>query len=361
MLRRILGRKFGASAVALALGLVTFMPNAAHAASPAAYRLARIVKLGRPNTWDYLVYDSSSGRVFVAHGNRLTVVEGANGNVVGQVGPVSGGPHGIAFDPAAGVGVTDDGRLGQAVIFNLKTLKVVKRLNVQRGADAVTFDPVSGHAFVIDGDTGDVAVIDPADKRVVTLIHIGEDLEYAVPGAHGELYVNGVTHHEIVRINTATNRVDARWPMPQCRRPHGLAMDTLTHRLFSSCQNKRLVIVNSENGSVVAAVPIGGGTDADLFDPKTELIFSSNGFDGTLSIIREVNADIFVPVGTVTTALSGRTMALDSTTGRVFIAAARPASVQAWQIWAAEFSAGRHVNAPFVPDSFELLLLDPVH
>lgn len=360
MLRRILVIALRTYAVALGVGFLTLMPSVARAASPIVYRLVRSVKLGRPNSWDYLVYDPSSGRVFVAHGNRLTVVDGANGKIVGQVGPIPGGPHGVAFDPAAGVGITDDGRLGQAVIFNLKTLNVIKRLRVQRGADAVTFDPVSGHAFVIDGDTGDVAVIDPAQARLLTYIHIGEDLEYAVPGGHGELYVNGVTHHEIVRINTATDRIDARWPMSQCRKPHGLAIDTVTHRLFSSCQNKRLVVVNSETGSVVAAVPIGSGTDADRFDRNSGLVFSSNGFDGTLSIIREVNSETFVPVGTVKTALSGRTMALDPTTGRVFIAAAHPPSALAWQRWAAAFSAGRHVNAPFVPDSFELLLFDPV-
>ena len=200
------------------------------------YHLVKSVPLGAPNRWDYVIYDPSTHRVFVAHGNRLTVVDGRSGRIVGQVGPISGGPHGTAFDPAAGVGITDDGKLGQAVIFNPKTLEVIARLKVQPGADAVTFDPVSGHAFVIDGDTGEVAVIDPARRHVVTFIRLGGDLEYAVPGDNGELYVNGVTHHEIFRINTATNRVDATWPMPQCRSPAGLAIDTSTHRLFSSCR-----------------------------------------------------------------------------------------------------------------------------
>ncbi len=294
----------------------------AEAAGPVDYHFVKSVPLGAPNGWDYLLYSPTTHRLFIAHGNRLTVVDGRTDRVVGQVGPIPGGPHGTAFDPAAGVGITDDGRLGQAVIFNLKTLEVVSRLKVQRGADAVTFDPVSGHAFVIDGDTGDIAVVDPAHRRVVTFIHIGGDLEYAVPGDNGELYVNGVTHREIFRINTATNRVDARWPMPQCRSPHGLAIDTRTHRLFSSCENQRLVVVDAQDGAVVATVPIGRGTDADRFDPKSGLIFSSNGFDGTLSIIREVNAQRFVPVATVRTALSARTMAIDDASGRVYLIAA---------------------------------------
>jgi DNA-binding beta-propeller fold protein YncE len=288
------------------------------------------------------------------------VVAGRIGRIVGQVGPIPGGPHGTAFDPVDGVGITDDGRLGQAVLFNARTLKVITRLKVQRGADAVTFDPVSGHAFVIDGDTGEIAVVDPAHRRVVTFIHIGGDLEYAVPGDNGELYVNGVTQHEIFRINTATNRVDATWPMPQCQDPHGLAIDTRTHRLFSSCENKTLVVVNSEDGSVVASVAIGVGTDADRFDPRSGLIFSSNGFDGTLSVIREVNANSFVPVATVKTALSARTMEIDPESGRVYLVAAHTTR-EAMEHFMARWRSTHHRprTSPFTPGSLELLIFEP--
>lgn len=350
-------------AIAVALAFLCPAPAQARAggatARPVSYHFVRSVSLGAPNGWDYVVYAPFSHRVFVAHGNRLTVVNGRTGRIVGQVGPIPGGPHGTAFDPAAGVGITDDGRLGQAVIFNLKSLRVVGRLKIQRGADAVAFDPVSGHAFVVDGHTGEIAVVDPAHLRVVTFIHIGGDLEYAVSGDNGQLYVNGVTHHEIFRIDTATNRVDATWPMPQCRDPHGLAIDRKTHRLFSSCENRRLIVVNSKDGAVVAVVPIGRGTDADRFDPQRRLIYSSNGLDGTLSVIREVNANTFKPVATVKTALSGRTMGLDPASGRVFIAAART-TPQALKAFIAAFRAGkRPKRSPFAPNSLRLLFFDP--
>ncbi|HJS90087.1 MAG TPA: hypothetical protein VJ738_09010 [Steroidobacteraceae bacterium] len=331
----------------------------ATAATPLAYHLVKSVPLGAPDGWDYVIYEPSSHRVFVAHGNRLTVVDGRSGRMVGEVGPIPGGPHGTAFDAAAGLGITDDGKLGQAVIFDVKTLKVVKRLKVQRGADAVTFDPVSGHAFVIDGDTGEVAVIDPVRGRVLTFINLGGDLEYAVPGNNGELYVNGVTHHEIFRINTATNRLDATWPMPQCQDPAGLAIDTRAHRLFSSCRNQQLVVVNAENGAVVASVPIGRGTDADRFDPKSNLIFSSNGFDGTLSIIREVDANSFVPVATVKTALSARTMDIDTESGRVFLVAAHTTR-KAMEDFMTQWRKTHHRprQSPFTPGSLKLLMFD---
>jgi DNA-binding beta-propeller fold protein YncE len=170
--------------------------------------------------------------------------------------------------------------------------------------------------------------------------------------------VNGVEKRAIFRVDTATNRVDATWPIPQCRAPHGLAIDTSAHRLFSSCENGRLVVVNADTGAVIATLPIGQGSDAAAFDPTRKLIFSSNGMDGTLSIIREVDANTFLPAGTITTALSARTMSVDPASGRLYLAAAAT-NARAMAAYRAARQAGRHGPSPFVRGSLELLFFDP--
>lgn len=333
----------------------------AHSASAVRYRIERSVRLGEPNAWDYVVYDAKARRAFVAHGNELTVVDGRSGRIVGNVGPIPGGPHGIAFDTPAGIGITDDGRKGEAVLFSLETLRVTGRLAIQPGADAVIFDPVSKHAFIVDGDTGDVAVVDPIHARVVTLIHLGGDLEYAVAGGNGKVYVNGVTDNEIFRINTETNRVDAVWPMVGCHDPHGLAMDRRTHRLFSGCENRRLMILNSKSGAVVGSVPIGGGSDAVAFDSRRQRILVPGGTRGTVSVISEVNPRTFIPAEVVATAPSGRTMAVDPESGRLFVAAGGVKSRAAWEAFSAAYLSGKKPGrSPLIPDSLHLLLLDPV-
>ena len=347
-------------AAAVAVGLVpgAFARSAEAAAPTAHYALTRSVSLGAPERWDYIVYDTPSHRVYVAHGDHLTVVDARNGKVIGQVTGMPGGTHGIAISHAAGLGYTDDGRAGEGVAFSLKTLKVVKHLKAAPDADAVTIDPTSGHVFVVDGDPGLLTVIDPKTDRVVATVHVGSKMEYAVAGDNGKVYVNGVEKREIYRVDTATNQVDATWPIAQCEAPHGLAVDTATHRLFSSCENQRLVVVNFDTGATVATLPIGRGTDAAAFDPTHKLIFSSNGMDGTLTVIREVDANTFVPAGTVATALSARTMGIDPVSGRVFLAAA-DTTAPAMAAARAARMAGKHGLSPFAPGSFKLLFLDP--
>lgn len=322
------------------------------------YHLTRSVSLGAPDRWDYLVYDRPSHRVYIAHGDHLTVVDGRTGKVIGQVAGMPGGTHGIAISHAAGLGYTDDGKAGEGVAFSLKTLKVVKHLKAAPDSDAVTIDPTSGHVFVVDGDPGLLTVIDPKTDRVVATVHVGHKMEYAVAGDNGKVYVNGVEKREIYRVDTTTNQVDASWSIPECESPHGLAVDTATHRLFSSCENQRLVVVNADTGATVATLPIGRGTDAAAFDPAHKLIFSSNGMDGTLSVIREVDANTFVAAGTIKTALSARTMTVDPVSGRVFLAAG-DTTAQAMAAARAARMAGKRGPSPIASGSFKLLFFDP--
>jgi DNA-binding beta-propeller fold protein YncE len=107
------------------------------------------------------VFDPDSHRIYVAHGDTVSVVDGLGGAVLGTVEGMPGGTHGVAISHGTGKGYTDDGKAGVAVEFDLQTLKVVKRIKAQSDADGIVFDPPRDHIFVIDGDSGKLTVIDP--------------------------------------------------------------------------------------------------------------------------------------------------------------------------------------------------------
>jgi YVTN family beta-propeller protein len=314
------------------------------------YQITKSVPLGAPDRWDLVVFDPPSHRVYVAHGDRVTVVDGRDGTVIGQVEGYPGGTHGIAIVAALGRGFTDDGRAGEAGAFDLKTLKTSKRIKAAADADAMAFDPVSGHVFVVNGDSGTITVIDPREQVAVANVPGGGKLETAVAGDDGKLYINVAGNDEIIRLDTKSNQIDARWSIPNCKSPHGLAIDKSGRRLFSSCVNKVLVVVNLDSGATVATLPIGAGTDAAAFDPTRKLIFSSNGRDGTLSILQEKDPQTFVPIATVKTAVSAKTMAIDPLSGRIYLVAADTVP------------AGAEGGKPsIVPGSLKLLFMDPSH
>src|SRR5437868_3755044 len=159
------------------VSLAMTLSPAAHAQSMPNYSITKTVVLGAPDRWDYVVFDPASHRVYVAHGDRVTVVDGRDGRMLGQVEGFTGGTHGIAIATARARGYTDDGRAGEAASFDLKTLKPQKRIQAGADADAIAFDRVSGHIFVINGDPGTVTVIDPKTDRVVATVETGGKLE----------------------------------------------------------------------------------------------------------------------------------------------------------------------------------------
>ena len=200
----------------------------------------------------------------------------------------------------------------------MKTLTPVKRLKAEEDADGIVFDEASGHVFVIDGDSGKLTVIDPRPNEVIATIDAGGGVEFGASDGAGKFFVNGADKNEIVRIDSATNKVDAHWPMAGCMSPHGLAIDRAHHRLFSTCANKVMVVIDSEDGHIVATLPVGQFSDAAVFDPVHALVFSSN-IDGAITVVREKSADAFVELLPIKTSFGARTMAEDPESGRIYV------------------------------------------
>ena len=293
------------------------------AADAPAYVLAKSLPLGAPDRWDYVVVDRASGRVFVAHGDRVAVVDGRAGTLVGEVLGVAGGTHGTGISAATGQGFTDDGRAGVAVAFDLKTLKVTQTIPADKDADAIVTDAATGHVFVIEGDPGAITVIDPKSDGVVATIKAGEKMEYGAADGRGLVYVAGNENRDVLRIDARTNTVTARWPTPDCTSPHGLAYDAAGKRLFMGCVNSKMMVVDAISGRVVTELAIGRGNDAVAFDPKRRRVFSSNGLDGTITAYQQRTPDTYEALAPISTAVSGRTMDVDPATGRLFVAAAQ--------------------------------------
>jgi DNA-binding beta-propeller fold protein YncE len=141
------------------------------------------------------------------------------------------------------------------------------------------------------------------------------------PIGAGHVFVNIEDKSLVEVIDSRQLKVLNQWPLAPGEGPSGLALDIRHHRLFSVCQNKTMVVMDSEKGRVIATIPIGSGTDAARFDAATGLAFSSNG-EGTLTVVHEDSPDKFTVVESVTTQRGARTMELDPKTHNVYLVTA---------------------------------------
>jgi DNA-binding beta-propeller fold protein YncE len=349
--------QFFIALLAALMPLAALVPlHDANAQVPAAvalpYRIVNTVFLGSPEQWDSVYYDAMTGHVFIAHGTEITVVDGDSGAMLGRVAGFAGA-HGLVTIPERGLGyaVSRDAHALEA--FDLKSLEIVKSIPVSSQPDSLALDPVTNRILVTDAEQPIATIVSPSDGSAWKTVQLGGGAEQAIADGRGRVFINIADKREIVRLDMRTARIDARWKISSCESPHGVAMDTKSQRLFVSCANSLLVVVNASNGQVVTSLPIGKGTDGCEFDTRRRRVLSSNGWDGTLSVITQDRDGRYRSVAEVPTAKFGRTMALNHDTGRIYIAAADlermdPTAPNKWAQYVMK------------PGSVRLIFLDPV-
>jgi DNA-binding beta-propeller fold protein YncE len=159
---------------------------------------------------------------------------------------------------------------------------------------------------------------------VVATTMLSGNPEFAVHDGKGKVYDNIESSNSIVEIDAAKGTVTKEFSIAPCMGPSGLAIDTKNRKLFSVCSNRMMAISDPDTGKVVTTIPIGAGPDAAAFDPGTGLIFSSNGGDGTMTIV-QLNGGKYEVVENLPTQARSRTMTLDEKTHNLFLSAVDPA------------------------------------
>jgi YVTN family beta-propeller protein len=313
------------------------------------YHLITQWKVGGEGGWDYITADAAAHRLYITHGPRVEVLDSDSGKAVGAITGLQG-THGVALDPAGKYGYISDGRANAVVVFDRKTLKTITSIAAGTNPDGIAFEPVTKTVWAFNGRSNNATVIDAKSQKAVATIPLPGRPEFPVADGKGNVYDNIESKNEIVRIDAATKKVSAEWPLG-CDSPSGLAIDHAARHLFSVCDGKKMAVMDADTGKVLATPAIGDGPDAAAFDAKNKLAFSSNG-DGTLTVV-DAGKSTFPVVQNVTTQRGARTMTFDSANGRIYLPTAqfgpRPAPT-------AEMP---HPRPSIVPDSFTVLVVGP--
>jgi DNA-binding beta-propeller fold protein YncE len=289
---------------------------------PTGYHVVKTIPVGGPGKWDYCVVDSAGRRLYVSHSTHVVVLDADSGAIVGDI-PNTLGVHGIALAPDLGRGFTSNGKANTVTIFDLKTLKTISTVKVGGvNPDAIYYDAGSKRVFAFNGHSANATAIDAADGKVAGTIAVGGKPEFAVGDDRGQVYVNVEDKSQLLEIDAQKLAVVHRWPLAGCKEPSGLAIDQKNRRLFSVCGNKKMMVVNADTGKVIATPPIGEDPDAAGFDPDTQLVFSSNGESGDLTIIHQDSADKYTVLEHLPTKKYARTMAIDFKTHNIFLPSA---------------------------------------
>jgi len=288
-----------------------------------SYHLLKEIPVGGEGGWDYCSVDSSARRLYVSHATKVVVIDLDAEKVVGEITNTPG-VHGLAPAPDLGLGIVSCGREDKAAIVDLKTLQTLSKIATGANPDGMLYEPSRQEAYLFNGRSQSATVIDVKGAKVVATIPLGGKPEFVVADSKaGRVYDNLEDKNEVVAIDIKTHEVVNRWPIAPGEEASGMAFDEAHHRLFLGCGgSKTMVMMDSTDGKVIGSVPIGDGVDANAFDPGTQLAFASCG-DGTVTIAHEDSLDKLVVVQTLQTERGARTMTIDPSTHKIYLASAK--------------------------------------
>jgi DNA-binding beta-propeller fold protein YncE len=290
------------------------------ASAQSGWQVLRTFHVGGEGGWDYVTVDAPNHRLFVTRTTHTLAIDSSTGKVLGDI-PGQKVSHGVALVPRLGRGfITDGGGSGAIVVFDLKTYAVLGTIPAMPDADGIIYDAKSDRVLAVSGDGGTLMTfrpdIDPKSGKMETPIDLGGKPEFLATDGAGKVYVNLENKDLVAVVDLNSRKVVARWPVAPGGDPVGMAIDVKGHHLFIGCRDpQKLVVMNTTNGAIEAALPIGAGVDATGFN-RGEAFASCR--DGSLTVGSaksgkwDVEQVVKTPVG-------ARTMGVDTATDRIYL------------------------------------------
>ncbi len=351
--------------VAGVVALLMSVGLAFQAQTDGPYKVLKTAKVGGEGGTDYIFADPVGRRLYIPRGatqaqpatdttpavpafeKRLTIFDL---DTLASVGTIPGvGGNGATVCPNTEHGFTSDHP--DLSMFDVKTMKLIKTIPVPDGfrADGIYCDTSSDRVYIGSHPTKSLMVVDAKDGAVLGNIDLGGTPEQTVADGKGTVYqVLQDRPGGVAVIDAKTMKVTKTYPFGDNGGCNGLALDIKNQILFAACNAigpapprpspgqppspappaaldpnakppQTFVILSAKDGSILARLPLAGGSDGAAFNPTTMEAFSTQG-NGTMTIVKEKSPTSFEVEQNLKTWPSNgaRTIAFDSKTNHLF-------------------------------------------
>jgi YVTN family beta-propeller protein len=268
---------------------------------------------------DYMTISGSRLYAGYASDGLVGVVDPATNQTVAKVDGLTR-VHGIAIVADRNLGFASSSGDNVVGVFDLTTNKLLQKITAGDDPDAIIYDEQAKLVYVgnHNGKTG--MLIDPVTQKVIATIPLGGEPEYPQADPEtGLIYQNLEDTSELVVIDPQKQTVVKRYKLDPGEGPTGLALDAAHHRLFSTAGNRKLIVMDTETGKIVAVLPIGLGVDGAGYDPVLRRVYTANGL-GTMTVIQQDSPDTYRVLEDAPTHFGGHSLVVDPATHRVYVA-----------------------------------------
>jgi DNA-binding beta-propeller fold protein YncE len=277
--------------------------------------------------FDHFGIDLKGGRLFATpEGYHAVVVfDLKTGKLVHKIDGI-GKPHAVLYREDLNRIYVTDGDAGDLKIFDGTTYSLVSSVKLLEDADSIGYDPATKYLY-IDNGGGDVhqtfsmlSVIDTtAGEKLADLKIDGETLEaMALEKSSSKMYVNNRSKNQVSVVDRQKRELVASWPVTLCKNNVAMALDETNHRLFVACRTGQIAVLDTQTGKEVTSFPITKGVDDITYDAANKRVYAA--CDGAVDIYQQSGPDSYKLVGNVSTGPMGRTARLVPELKRYFVA-----------------------------------------
>lgn len=257
---------------------------------------------------DHLSADVEGKRLFVAAlgNNTLEVIDLELGKRAASIKGIKE-PQGLRFVAEDGKLFVGSGEEGACLILDAKSLKTLGTIKLGDDADNVRYDPQAHRIFVGYGQ-GAIGVIDAVKHSKIADIKLKAHPEsFQLESKGNRIFVNVPKAMQIAVIDRSRDAVIATWPVHEAHENYPMALDESDRRLFVGCRKPaKLLVLDTENGRLVASLDCSGDTDDVFYDAATRRVYMSCG-EGFIDVFERIEGDKFTRIQHLATAAGART------------------------------------------------------
>jgi DNA-binding beta-propeller fold protein YncE len=279
--------------------------------------------------FDHFAPDVDGHRLFLTgeENDKVQVLDTTTNQLIHTMDDVKA-PHAILFRKELKKLFVVEGDASAVKIYDSESFKPLGEVEVAVDADSIAYDPATSYLYVVNGGREAhtpyslISVIDTNNAKKLRDIKIASNhVEALVLEKSGpRLFMNITGKNAVGVMNRDKSTLTATWALPPGDKLNvAMAFDEANHRLFVVTRNPgKLVVLNSDNGKVIADIPAVGMVDDAAYDAQHKRVYVAG--DQFIDVFEQKDADHYSLLGRIPGSFRAKTGILVPELNRYYLA-----------------------------------------
>jgi DNA-binding beta-propeller fold protein YncE len=279
--------------------------------------------------FDHFAPDLDGQRLFLTaeENDKLEVLDAKANNRIRTIENVKA-PHSALFRPDLKKLFLVEGDASAVRVYDTGSFKMLDEIKLSIDADSMAYDPATHYMYVVNGGREAhtpyslISVVDTnASKKLRDIKIASNHVEAIILEKSGTRMFLNITGQDTVGVmDRNKSALTATWPLPAGDKLNvAMAFDEPNHRLFVVTRNPgKLVVMNSDNGKIIADLPAVGLVDDAIYDAQHKRIYLAG--DQYLDVFGQEDPDHYALLTRIPGAFRAKTGILVPEWNRYYLA-----------------------------------------